>query len=485
MKKPRGKLGKWILAVLLTLMLLTAGAFFVLFWVNEFTLTIRLTGEEKIDLEYGEHYSEPGAEVSLCGTLFLTDGRMLENAQLHIDSEVDESTVGRYRVSYSASYGRWHAETQRTVRIIDTKEPVIILTEDTEEALMSGTAYQEAGFIATDNYDGDITDRVIRTEAMGQIFYAVTDSSGNPAVAVREIPYHDPCPPQIKLEGGENYSILTGTRYTEPGYTATDNVDGDLTELVAVEGEVDWLTPGVYPVTYTVSDAYENVAAVTRSVSVMAQLRPDTVYPEGKTVYLTFDDGPGAYTERLLDILGKYDVKATFFVTDTGCYEVMKEIVARGHSIGIHSVTHNYEEIYADPEAYFQDLYKMQSVIYENTGVLTTLMRFPGGSSNMVSRRTCEGLMTVLSEAVQDAGFQYFDWNVYSGDAGETQKTAEVVNYVVEGLQQNEVSIVLQHDIHSYSVEAVEDIILWGLNHGYQFLPLTESSPGFHHDLNN
>ena len=112
-------------------------------------------------------------------------------------------------------------------------------------------------------------------------------------------------------------------------------------------------------------------------------------------------------------------------------------------------------------------------------------MRFPGGSSNEVSIRICPGIMTKLTEAVQDAGFQFFDWNVLSGDAGETTKTREVYNYVVSAAEQLDVALVLQHDIHGYSVAAVEDIIRWGLENGYQFLPLQENSPGYHQIVAN
>ena len=227
------------------------------------------------------------------------------------------------------------------------------------------------------------------------------------------------------------------------------------------------------------------MATVTRNVEVVAQPRPEKTWPQEKTIYLTFDDGPGPYTKQLLDVLDAYGVKATFFVTDSGYDSVMKEIVNRGHSIGIHTVSHKYDEIYASPEAYFADLLGMQDIIYRNTGVKTTLMRFPGGSSNLVSRKSCEGIMTVLSEAVQDAGFQYFDWNVDSDDAGRARKAEEVFDNVVEGVSKGRVSAVLQHDIHGYSVEAVEKILKWGQENGYTFRPLEQTSPGFHHGINN
>ena len=194
--------------------------------------------------------------------------------------------------------------------------------------------------------------------------------------------------------------------------------------------------------------------------------------------------GSAYYTQQLLEVLDKYDVKATFFVVDTGYDGMMKRIVEGGHSIGIHSVTHDYEEIYASPEAYFADLYGMQDIIYKNTGIRTHLLRFPGGSSNTISSFN-KGIMTTLTQAVQDAGFRYFDWNVDSNDAGGARKTETVVENVTKGITRQRMSVVLQHDIHDFSVEAVEDIILWGLKRGYTFLPLEMDSPVFCHGVNN
>ena len=483
-KKKVGPL-TWVLTAAAALVVLAAAAWFTVFRVNQFSLELVLTGEPNMLLEYGDSFTEPGVTPVLRGTLFLQEGYTPENLEIQRETDLNEGKLGKYTITYSAELLHCQASAQREVRVIDTKAPTITLTEDPEGSLTEGVIYQEAGFTASDNYDGDITDRVVRTEEPGLVTYAVTDSSGNPAVAKRKIPLRDLVLPEIQLEGGEDYVITLGTRYEEPGFTATDNVDGDVTAMVQVEGEVDWLTAGVYPITYTVSDSCENTAVVTRNVEVAAQEWTDTVYPDGKVVYLTFDDGPSAYTSELLDVLDAYGAKATFFVVGSGSGNMMRQIVKRGHSIGIHTVSHDYGQIYSSPEAYFDDLMKMQSIIYDHTGVKTTLMRFPGGSSNLVSRKSCEGIMTFLTQAVQDAGFQYFDWNVYSGDAGETKRTEKVVDNVIEGIQEHRVSIVLQHDIHKYSVDAVEDILRWGKRNGYKFLALQSDSPGFHHDLNN
>lgn len=477
--------GKWILRGLLVLVIaamIGAGWFW---FANDFQFYIRLAGAEEVIMEYGKPYHEPGAQVILQGKLVCTEGITPEGASLQITSDVRTDAPGNYTVTYDAAYNWWKVSATRVVRIVDTQAPVITLVPDDVPGVQPGNLYEEAGFTAFDNVDGDITDRVTRREEEGGIFYAVEDSSGNVTTAFREVAGFDPIYPKLRLEEGTELKIQTGRYYTEPGYSAWDNSDGNLTGRVTVEGEVVWYRPGIYPVIYTVSDNNGHVTTVTRTVEVVGQPRIEGFQDQGKVVYLTFDDGPGPHTMRLLDLLDKYGVKATFFVVDNEYGDLLKEIVDRGHSIGIHCVTHDYETVYASPEAYFDDLFRMQDIIFAKTGVKTSLMRFPGGSSNTVSRKLCQGLMTILTEAVQDAGFQYFDWNVDSNDAGGAKKSREVSREVINGISKNEVSVVLQHDIHSFSVDAVEDILRWGMNNGYLFLPLEPHSPGFHHDVMN
>ena len=164
---------------------------------------------------------------------------------------------------------------------------------------------------------------------------------------------------------------------------------------------------------------------------------------------------------------------------------LLNNIVKAGHGIAIHSVTHDYSKIYASEEAFFNDLYKMQQIIKDYTGVTTTLMRFPGGSSNTISKNYCPGIMTQLTKAVKDQGFQYFDWNVSSGDAGGAKTADEVYNNVIQGISGKKTAVVLQHDIHGFSVDAVERILIWGIQNGYSFQALTSSSPVCHHGVNN
>ena len=208
----------------------------------------------------------------------------------------------------------------------------------------------------------------------------------------------------------------------------------------------------------------------------------------GKVIYLTFDDGPSEHTPKLLDILDKYNVKATFFVTgtDPGCFNSIKDAAKRGHAIGIHCYSHWYEEIYSSDEAYLNDMKKMDDTIYELTGIRTKLMRFPGGGSNEVSKKYNVGIMTRLTECVESHGYRFFDWNVDSQDAAGVNEKDKVVENIIASIKMRPVSVVLQHDIYDYSVEAAEEVICWGLQNGYIFLPLTAGvSPEFHHGVVN
>ncbi len=212
--------------------------------------------------------------------------------------------------------------------------------------------------------------------------------------------------------------------------------------------------------------------------------QPETIVPEGKVIYLTFDDGPGKYTEKLLQILRKYDVKATFFVVDTDYVHLLPQMAAEGHSIGVHTGSHVYRNIYASEGAFFQDFKTIYDRIYELTGVRTTLMRFPGGSSNSISAFN-PGIMSRLTKMVTNYGLQYFDWNVDSMDAIKVQTSQQIFQRVICGVKEHSCAVVLQHDLFEYSVDAVEKIICWGLENGYRFLPLSPSSPTCHQTVIN
>lgn len=234
-----------------------------------------------------------------------------------------------------------------------------------------------------------------------------------------------------------------------------------------------------------------NTVSLTSSFSEIT----DYPIPDGsKVCYLTFDDGPSSkVTPRILDTLKKYDVKATFFVLGTGKLDILKRYIEEGHTIGLHSNTHEYD-IYDSSNAYFTDLQAISDKVYAATGIRSNIVRFPGGSSNKVSIKHCKGIMTKLTKEVEEKGYIYIDWNVTSGDAvsGHTATKSEIVNNVLKGATDSKGNpkdsiCVLMHDTNSKTAtaDALPEIIEGLKKMGYVFAPITSSSPTFHHHLNN
>ena len=439
------------------------------------TVRFYMTGEREMSIEQGTEYVEPGIYAVTTGRLF---GESEKHLPIVTEGLVEPDTVGSYTLEYTVLSLMGEFSTSRTVHVVDTVPPVIELQyiEGYEPSWIDG--YVEEGYSAFDAYDGDITEHVRREQYADKIIYRVSDSSGNETSVERPMPdYTDT--PLITLSGGDYVEIYAGDEWQEPGYSAMDGRGNDLTEHVLAEGSVSPWVCGEYYLTYSLMSASGEGISTTRTVAVLPQPMPEIISPEGRTIYLTFDDGPGPYTGRLLDILSAYGVPATFFVTaaDSRYYEQIGRAYREGHSIGVHTSSHNYNEIYSSEEAWFEDFFNMQEIIYQQTGEYTKLFRFPGGSSNTVSRFN-PGIM-------EDMGYRYFDWNVSSGDAGETSVTSEIIDNITAGCQNQRISCVLQHDIKDYSINAVEQVIIWGKNNGYTFRALDIQSPDFHHGLNN
>ena len=206
-----------------------------------------------------------------------------------------------------------------------------------------------------------------------------------------------------------------------------------------------------------------------------------------KVIYLTFDDGPGPYTDQLINILNKYGAKATFFVNPNrpAYLYCIKKAYASGHAIGNHTYSHDYAYVYSSTNNFWSDFNKANNIIAQQTGTTTNLLRFPGGSSNTVSRAYSYGIMSRLASQCNSYGYKYFDWNVDSNDAGGTTTSSGVYYNIVNGVSGNRASVVLCHDIKAYTVNAIEDVIIWGQRNGYSFLALTTNSPTAHHGINN
>ncbi|MCM1112293.1 MAG: polysaccharide deacetylase family protein [Muribaculum sp.] len=203
-----------------------------------------------------------------------------------------------------------------------------------------------------------------------------------------------------------------------------------------------------------------------------------------RKVYLTFDDGPSIYTDDILDILAEYDIKATFFVVgkeDERSKEAILQIVENGHTLGMHSYSHKYSELYASLENFEADFEKQRSFLEELTGETCRFYRFPGGSSNTVSKED----MHLFIDYLESQDMVFYDWNVSSGDgsSGLLSVDALVANSTSDVEQWN-TAVILLHDSADKrtTVEALPRIIerIQAMDNTV-FLPITEETTPIQH----
>ena len=229
-------------------------------------------------------------------------------------------------------------------------------------------------------------------------------------------------------------------------------------------------------------------AAQPQSVPSSAAL-PNQAAPGEKVIYLTFDDGPTANTGKIMDALDRCGVKGTFFVVHSydGCEKQIKEIYDRGHQIALHTYSHKYE-IYRSQQTYFEDLGKISDLVYNATGYRSMLVRFPGGSSNTISRKYCSGIMTALTNELPRRGYAYFDWNADSMDAsGKVVSAEKIVRNSTAYIGKLDQIILLMHDakIKTTTADALPQIIETYTAAGYRFDVLSTQSFTAHHTVNN
>lgn len=401
---------------------------------------------------------------------------------IKISDNIDKKVLGNYQVTVKVRYLFYRYDKKINVKVVDNINPVLSLNGNNPSYVCPNMEYKEEGYTASDDYDGDITDKVNIEKNGNFIIYSVKDSSGNKNEIRRSIIFEDKEAPLLTLKGDNNIVIYKNSKYIEEGYVANDKCDGDITDKVIVTGTVDTNRVGTYTINYKVVDNSGNETSVDRKVTVRE--RP-SYYGNGN-IYLTFDDGPSYLTKEILDILDEEDIKATFFVTSGG--EYVRRAYNNGHTIALHTSSHKYSYVYSSEENYFNDLNTVSDSVYNSIGIRCKFIRFPGGSSNTISRNYNKGIMSRLVNAVINNGYVYFDWNVDSNDAGgDGNNSNKIYNNVINGLSHNKTNIVLMHDSASHrgTVNALRDIIRYGKDNGYSFKAITNDTPVVRHGVNN
>ena len=286
--------------------------------------------------------------------------------------------------------------------------------------------------------------------------------------------------PILILEGPRELYLSYINNFEEPGYTAIDNCDGDITKEVS--RRKTQISDTMYRYDYKATDSSGNIAEDSRVVYICKGI-----------VYLTFDDGPSnSVTPKILDLLKEKDVKATFFVLNYDDIQGEEDLIVReaaeGHTVAMHGFSHEYSKIYTSCDAVMNNYYKLEARLKETIpGYSNRFIRFPGGSSNTVSKSYCIGVMTDAVKRATDEGYIYFDWNVDSGDAGGAKTAEEIYQNVVTTLKWGGTSVVLMHDSggHEITYEALSMIIDYCKTNGYLLRAISDETEQITHGVNN
>ncbi len=431
---------------------------------------IILKGDSTITLNYKQPYKELG---------YVAKSRMKNlTSRVKVRGKVNSNKLGNYKIKYKVHYGKFSSEVTRVVKVRDTEKPLLSFENDQKDIyICPGKSYEKEKVKAYDNYDLDITDNVKVTVKKDNVTYSVVDSSGNYVIKKKKLIYKDIEKPKLELKNEDQITIFVNDKFNDPGYVTSDNCDDKLDS--EVEGTVDTSKVGSYSLTYKVRDKSGNEAVAHRIVKVIKKGSPGSIY-------LTFDDGPHMGTTNvILDILKQDGVKATFFVTNNGPDELIVREYKEGHSIGMHSATHQYAWIYSSVDSYFQDLALVHDRILSLTGYDSRIVRFPGGSSNTISRKYKVGIMSELANQLQNKNYAYYDWTINSGDTDGLTEPSEIYNRVISNLSKSRSNVILMHDTKSYTRDALKQIIDYGKAQGYYFDTITFGLDLPRHRINN
>lgn len=420
---------------------------------------------------------EIDSEVDYCAFIKEVKNGKIEDVKIN-SKDVHLDQLGEYKVIY-----QWKdKENELTLKVVDTVAPKVELktleiaqNQDikAEDLIKKIEDHTQTEVSFEKDYDFSKVGKV-------EVAIVVKDEGGNQTVEKTniEVKKDDQAPVII----GNSFSITVHDEIDlKTIVLVKDNYDNQ-PQLTIEDNGFDKDKVGNYTVKYTAVDFAGNQTEKAIQIAVK-----DEKAQKDKIVYLTFDDGPSRNTPAVLNILKKYNCKATFFIT--GMNENYRQYIKlahdQGHTIGLHTYSHNYSKLYASPAAYFTDLEKVGELAKEYIGYVPKYIRFPGGSSNTVSRKYCQGIMKTLSSQVIEKGYQYYDWNAENGDGYSHMSQSAMLKRATSSSQDQ--IMILMHDANGKknTVEILPKVIEYYQKRGYQFKAIDETTPIYHQHINN
>ena len=399
--------------------------------------------------------------------------------QVKIDSsKVDVTKLGEYEVTYE------YSDEKRifTVEVVDTTPPEF----DVQSLSIAINQKIEAKSLVKNIKDATKTEVKFKKDysfdkvGEQEVEVIVSDEGHNEATKKVKVKVEkDETAPEI-ITG--NMSVIVGTKTDLKSFASVkDNFDKQ-PQLTVEDNGFDANKKGTYQVKYIAKDASGNQSDKTITVQVV-----DKTDKNEKVVYLTFDDGPSKYTKDVLNILDKYNCKATFFITgmNASYRNYIKIAHDKGHTIGLHTYSHNYAKVYASTDAYFNDLEKVGNLAKDYIGYVPKYIRFPGGGSNTVSKKYSKGIMSKLTKMVEEKGYIYYDWNAENGDGYSNMAKSEMLKRATSSSAKQ--IMILMHDANGKqnTVDILPEVIQYYQKRGYTFKAIDDSSIVPHQPVNN
>lgn len=480
--------------------------FTVLIWISwlstYFFIKIDLKGNSEEIINYKEEYIDQGVVATFWG----------KDLNVEITTNLNVNKLGEYSIYYKTRnvFGI-SKQKKRKVTVSDKEYPKITLNGETEIILTLNEEYLEQGATALDNVDGDISSKIkisgeVNTKKYGEyeITYEVIDSNKNKSTKIRKVIVKDKELPKLTLKGSTTIDILVGEKYNEEGYSATDNIDGDITKNVEVIDKVDYTKVGDYEIIYKIKDSSNNIVTKKRMIHVVKQLleysdeyekidntikywwsgnkfdhnrveggapleelKKYNAYfmgPDEKVIYLTYDEGSNDnYIKEILEVLNKNDVKATFFLCRNFMLmnkDLINEMVKNGHSIGNHTYHHYNMPSLATKE-------KFKDYLYEIKATEDTYKEITGKTMDKIYREP-KGEWSYRSlKIVSDLGYKTFFYSADYLDFKEDIPKDKALEKMM--MRYHNGAIYLFHPKNKGNYEALDDFIKNMKELGYRF----------------
>ena len=388
-----------------------------------FLVGIDIKGSPVVEVKIGENYQDEGATGSFLGLPL----KVTKKDNLNLQK------AGKYQISYQARNFLGVKRTKiRYVTVVDGTKPVITLKGNIQEKIFLGESYQDPGYVAKDEVDVDITDKVqvknyinFQKPGLYKVVYQVEDSSGNSTSIERII------------------QILERNLTYESKYDELDNSDNGWWS----DNKKDKKRPaGAFP-----SLEYQNYGAYFMG-------------PNERIIYLTFDEGSNdTYLKEIVEVLDKENVKGTLFLC--GNYmknnqELVKKWSDNGHSIGNHTYYHKNMTTLANSTNYkdfLDEIFSMEDLYQEITGKpMERIFRFPEGQWSMRA-------LSMLN----DLGYKTFFWSAsyldFLEDLSKEEALSKMLNLYHDG------AIYLLHPKNKGNYEALSSFIQIMKQKGYSF----------------